>query len=129
MADGQASRRAPPDLVARGRGRKFWREVVAEFELGPDDVELLAETCRQLDLVDLLREAIGTDVLVSTGEGGRKVHPAMIELRQVRIELRRSIAALGLPAPDDAGAVELPPEVPNILAARGRRAARGRWES
>jgi len=55
--------RPPADLKPKGRGRRFWRQVHTEFDFGADDLELLAETCRILDLVDQLREAADPPVI------------------------------------------------------------------
>jgi hypothetical protein len=90
------------------------------------EVELLAENCRQLDLADRLRDAVGTDVVVATADGGLKTHPAPVELRQVRIELRRMMTALGLPDLGDEPS-ELPDGVSAIRTQRARRAALTRW--
>ena len=86
---------APPsDLEPRGRGRHFWRAVLAENELRPDELEVLAESCRMLDLLDQLRLS-ATDIIVDG-----KMHPAIVEARQVRQELRRALAQLSLQDPE-----------------------------
>ena len=118
------SLKPPSDLVARGRGRRFWRAVVAEHELRVDEHELLAETCRLLDLVDRLRGAAAEDPVVVDG----RTHPALIELRQTRQQLRLHLAQLAIPDPAaDAG--ELPAEVANLRTIKARRAARARWDN
>jgi hypothetical protein len=112
----------PDDLRPRGRGRSFWRSVLAEHEARPDELELLAEVARQLDLLDALREAVGETLVVD----GR-MHPALVELRQVRQELRRCLAQLALPDLD-AGPDEVAPEVANLRTIKARKAARARWD-
>src|SRR5665648_363875 len=83
----------PPDeLTPRGRGRRFWREVLADHELRCDELQVLREACRQLDLLDRLQEAAGEIVL----EGG-KLNPCIVEARLTRQELRRSLGQLQLP--------------------------------
>jgi hypothetical protein len=109
----------PGDLGARGAG--FWCAVVEDHELRPDELVLLAETCRQLDLLDALREVPGPLV---TGDG--KVHPAVVEARQVRAELRRFMAQLNLPDAD--ADAPLSAEVQQLRSHRARRAARARWD-
>jgi hypothetical protein len=115
------SPQAPPpsDLVPRGRGRRFWRGVTGAYDLRPDELELLAEACRQLDLLEALRSA-ATSVLL-----GERVHPALVEARQVRQELRRTLAQLCLPDDSEEDAVTL--EMANARSWRARKAARARW--
>ena len=113
---------APPsDLTARGRGRKFWRAVLADHELRADEVELLAECCRMMDLADRLRAAAAEAPVVVDG----RTHPALVELRQVRQELRRHLAQLALPDPD---AGEVSQDVATLRTIKARRAARARWD-
>lgn len=116
------SPQAPPpsDLVPRGRGRRFWRSVLADHELRPDEIELLAEACRQLDLLDALRVVSEPVVL----EG--KVNAAIVESRQVRMELRRTLAQLCLPDPEGEEG-DISPEVATFRSWRARKAARARW--
>lgn len=88
----------PADLVPRGRGRRFWRAMTAEYTLRVDEIEVLAESARMLDLLDVLRERVAEDGPVVDGSRGQVVvHPALVELRQVRQELRRTLGQLGIP--------------------------------
>lgn len=108
----------PSDLVARGRGRRFWRHVMGTYDLRLDERELLAEVCRQLDLVEELRGQVGRDgATVAGSRGQRAVHPALVELRQVRQELRRTFAQFDWP--DDEA----------VSSQRARRAAQQRWNA
>lgn len=91
----------PQDLKARGRGRKLWRAVLADHNLRPDQLELLAESCRLADLLDRLREVVETEGFVLDG----RAHPCLVELRNARLEYRRHLGQLGLedpvPEPED----------------------------
>lgn len=119
---------APADLVAKGRGRRFWRAVLADHVLRADELELLAEACRLLDLLDQLRAA--SSPLVVTGKAGPRTNPAVVEARQTRVELRRTLAQLCLPDQDvNDDEEELPAEVASFRSARARKAARARWDS
>lgn len=94
---------------------------MAEHELRADELELLAEVARQLDLVEALRVAVGANLVIDG-----KLHPALVELRQVRMELRRGLAQLAIP---DGGVTgELPVEVSNLRTIKARKAARARWD-
>ena len=111
----------PSDLVPRGRGRRFWRGILAEYALREDELELLGEAARMLDLLDVLRAA-GSPVLID----GR-MNPAITEARLTRQELRRTLGGLCLP--DLAGEGEEPAAEPrSIRTARARRAAKARWD-
>jgi hypothetical protein len=95
----------PTDLRRGGRGASFFEAVVARFDLKPDEAELLAEVARMLDLLDALREAAKDGPLITDGRGNLIVHPAVVEARQVREAMRKSLHALGLPDdPDNPGA-------------------------
>ena len=107
----------PPDDLAP-RGSAFWADVVANYTLRPDELELLAEACRSLDRLDALRQAVTDGGLVVTGpRGSVALHPALVEERQVRNVLRLTLAQLALPdAKGDTAATR-----------RGREAAEARW--
>lgn len=82
----------PADLTPEGRGASFYEAVTTTYELGPDELELLAEVARMLDLLDALREATTAPVIAT--DRGPIVHPALVEARQVREALRKSLHAL-----------------------------------
>lgn len=91
----------PDDLADDGRGARFWSAAVGEYRLRCDELELLAEACRLLDLQDRLREAVEADgIMVSGSRGQLAVNPALTELRQVRHQTRLHLSALKLPDPD-----------------------------
>lgn len=121
MSDGPS---VPRDLAARGRGRKLWRTVLADYELTAVELEVLAELCRALDRLDELR-AVATPVVVET-KAGPRLNPAVVELRLLAMEVRRSAGALGLPHLDDDEAA-VPSSAPNVVDhlahQRARRAA------
>ena len=101
----------PGDLTPRGRGRRFWRAVTAEFQPDPHELELLAEAARGLDLVDRLRDATAEAPLLADG----KTNPLLVELRLVRSELRLLLSSFAWEDGDS----------PNTR--RARRAAEVRW--
>jgi hypothetical protein len=114
-------------LAARGRGVRFWRRVVAEFDPSLAETELLAEACRLLDELDDLRAVVARDGATVTGSRGQvRAHPALGELRQARGELRRLLDALGIPAGAMAAAGDVA-GVPSLASRRAAKAARTRW--
>jgi phage terminase small subunit len=111
---------APKGLT--DRGRRFWRTVVAGYELEPDELELLVEICRLLDQVEALQAVLEQDGLTATGSVGQvRVHPAVGELRSSRALLGKLLAQLELPDPEGES-------LSTPTQARARKAARSRWE-
>jgi hypothetical protein len=107
----------PGDLAPGGRGASFVGDVLGRFELRPDERELLLESGRLLDLADELRALVRRDGLVLDVKNVPSVHPALVELRQVRQLLRLHLRQLDLP--DESG---------ETAATKGaRRAAQARW--
>lgn len=86
-----------PPLDLREAGRRLWEKTLAEIDYQAHELELLAETCRTLDAVRSLQQALDTDGVIDISPQGRRVHPALPELRQQRIALARLLAALNIP--------------------------------
>ena len=100
------------------RGEAFRARVEAEYELGPDELELLTEAGRMLNLLEALHEAVEEDgPLIRDAKGNLTTHPAAVEARQVRESLRKTLHALGIP--DEAGE--------NVRTRSARAAADRRW--
>ncbi len=110
---------APADLG--GRGRRFWRATVGDYELTASEMELLAECCRLMDETEALRLVVDDQGTTVTGSAGQtRVHPALGELRQHRLAMGKLLAQLALPNEDGT-------TVASPLQARARRAAESRW--
>ena len=111
--------RAPAGLGSRGR--RFWNRTVAAYALTDAERELLVEACRALDECDALAAVIAEEGFSATGsQGQQRVHPAVTELRQLRLVVGRLLAQLALPEDDEDG-------VPSPATLRGRHAAETRW--
>jgi hypothetical protein len=80
------------------RGRRLWKEVNSEFWLEEHELTLLREAVRTVDQLDKLDVIVRREGLVLGGKQERKVHPAAIEARQLRLVLARVLAALRLPS-------------------------------
>lgn len=116
------ARRPTPPKDLGSRGRRFWADVVAVYELNVDELQLLVEVCRGLDELELLHALIADGVTVAGSRGQDRLHPALAEMRAVRLGLGRLLAQLGLPDPDSgAPGLQTPQQV------RARRAAETRW--
>lgn len=110
-------------LGLRARGAAFWVSTCTDYELSAAELELLAEVCRQLDLIDALRDAVAQEgVTVLTTGGASRPHAALAELRQVQLALGRLVAQLALPNPETGEAV-----VQKLTTARAKSAAGKRW--
>ena len=110
--------RPPRGLGARGRA--FWRQVVAGYELEGHHVEVLREVCRLLDRADALAAAVQRDGEVVPGSTGQpRLHPALAEQRQTAVAVARLLDALGLDVEEEK------PE--SATSRKARRAAEARW--
>lgn len=87
---------APRDLTAKSK--RFWREILRLYALDPQHMALLHQLCRTYDDLDELAAVVRRDgVVVQTLEGAAKVHPAVVEARQMRQVVARLTSVLGLP--------------------------------
>lgn len=114
-----ANPKAPTGLGRRGRA--FWRDIVADYELSRVELELLAECCRSVDQIDALRQAIEEDgITVRGSEGQPRVHPAVTQINATRTMLGRLLAQLDLPDPEGE-------TLRSPTSARAVKAANDRW--
>lgn len=97
------SSQAPqPPAELRRSGRNLWLAVNGEYELEEHERGLLMEMCRTVDMLDRLAALVEAEGEMVTGaDGGRKMHPALVEARQLRIAYARLAAALRLPAGEE----------------------------
>lgn len=120
--------RAPTGL--RARGRRFWRETLAEHELNRPELAVLEEVCRTLDDIDLLHDAVRVDgVTVAGSTGQTRAHPALVELRQQRQVVGRLVAQLGLEDEDGAPQLLTPATAKGRKGAKAAKAAHTRWRT
>jgi hypothetical protein len=83
-------------------GSALWAEVVESWELDEHELALLREAVRTVDMLDRLHALVEAEgPVVDGGKAGRKVHPALVEARQLKIALARLLAALRLPDGED----------------------------
>ena len=92
------SRTPSPPKGAGPSGRALWRDVLSKYDLEQHETALLTEACRTVDQLDELAAAVARDGALL---GGAKVHPGLVEARQLRIALARLLGALRLPAGDE----------------------------
>jgi hypothetical protein len=100
-----ADQRVPPAPAgSKSSGKRLWRSILAEYELEEHETALLREMVRTVDQLDQLQAVVERDGPMVAGPGlAKRVHPALVEARQLRITLARLAAALRLPAGDEEG--------------------------
>lgn len=119
-----AKHSAPANLGAKAR--KIWRGITEVYDLRPDELRILEEACREVDLIDMMEKAL-SDALKAgeftvRGSMGQPVaNPLMAEIRQHRGTLQRLLGALKLPD-DAAEAAE------GSRSTAARTAAAARWK-
>lgn len=115
-----AKPRTPSDLAAGGR--KFFREVVATYDLDAHEVRVLHEAARTVDELDRVRAALDeAPSLIAKGSMGQAVeHPLLGTLRNHRASLDKLLARLALP--DSEGNAPL-----TAGQRRSQTANAGRW--
>jgi hypothetical protein len=78
-------------------GAKLWRETLSRYCFEEHELRMLREAVRTTDELDALAAVVAAEGVTI----GAKVHPALIEARQLRLVLARLIAALRIPNEDD----------------------------
>lgn len=112
----------PPEALGPS-GTRLWRDVSDAFELRVDELRVLEDACREVDLIERMEDALRDAPLTATGSTGQVVaSPFLQELRQHRALVARLLASLKLPDEDgrqerDAGE----------RSAHARKAALARW--
>ncbi|WP_411733479.1 terminase [Paeniglutamicibacter sp.] len=91
--------RMPPNLNAGGK--KMWRSVVEDYDLGPHELTLLLQVVRAVDALDALESVVRAEGVTVTTPQGVKAHPALVESRMQAITLAKLVASLRLPLEED----------------------------
>jgi hypothetical protein len=90
-----STKRAAP-AGAKASGRRLWTEVLDVYDLEEHELSLLREAVRTVDQLDALQRIVDKQGPMLAG----KVHPALVEARQLRLVLARLVASLRLPDED-----------------------------
>lgn len=100
-----------------------WDGITTDFDLRYDELQVLEDCCREIDLIGRLEKDLAVSDLVVEGSQGQPVSsPLVTEIRQHRATLARLFAALKLPV--DAGMAKQEAEDRSSSA---RKAAQARW--
>lgn len=104
-------------------GRALWRSIIPTYDLRPDEVRMLADACREADLVQRLEDELADAPLMVKGSQGQLVaSPLVSEVRQHRSVLAALLKSLKLPD-SPAGAQQKSA----LVSEQARAAARARW--
>ncbi|MFH9941329.1 hypothetical protein ACH4OT_18660 [Streptomyces murinus] len=101
---------------------QLWRDIVDAQELRSDELRVLEDACREVDLIERMHAELHAAPLVVRGSMGQDVaNPLVQELRQHRALVARLLASLKLQDDDQ--------EERDALARQqqARRAAGVRW--
>lgn len=109
-------------------GRKFWRAILADYELRTDELRILEQAARTLDELRILEGALaGAPVMVQGSAGQMRTNPIFADARQHRALFAALCRQLALPHADEAAA---PVDAAAAAAARsaaGRALVAQRW--
>jgi hypothetical protein len=87
---------SPPRDLGQ-HGRKLWDAVQREYGIRDvGGIELLAQACGALDLIEGLAEAIARDGPVIYGRAGPRAHPAVKDQIGARAFVVRTLEKLGV---------------------------------
>jgi hypothetical protein len=87
---------APPRDLGQ-HGRALWDAIQREFRIEDrGGVELLAQACAALDVVEALGEAIARDGVIVYSRAGPRAHPAVKDQIGARAFVVRTLERLGV---------------------------------
>lgn len=86
---------APPaSLVARGPGRRWWRDVCSDFAPSPYELPLMQLAAEALDRQEAARKLVGDDLLTPGTRGGLRPNPGLAVEAMARRQFLASWRAL-----------------------------------
>jgi hypothetical protein len=87
----------------------LWRSVLREFDLEEHELALLRRACHVADRCEALQAVVDEEGLFETNRlGERKMHPAVVELRQQEILFAKLIVAMRVPLGESGGEEDRP---------------------
>lgn len=91
--------KSPTRLGAKAK--RFWTDITGTYELRADELRVLEDSCREIDLIERMETEQRDLPLVAKGSMGQDVAaPLVQELRQHRATLARLLLQLKLPDED-----------------------------
>lgn len=87
----------PPPRPLGEHGARLWGAIQAEYGIRDrGGIELLAQACGALDVVEALGAAIAADGAIVYGRAGPKAHPAVKDQIAARAFVVRTLEKLGV---------------------------------
>lgn len=103
------------------KAQAVWDGVTGVYALRPDELRILEDACREIDLVERLEaDLTGAPLTVKGSQGQPVANPLVAEVRQHRQVVKGLLGSLKLPDEDDARAPANP-------SAAGRALVANRW--
>jgi len=120
--EGDMATKPPPKLSAKAR--RLWTETTTAFTLREDELCVLEDACRELDLVARMEAEVAKSGLVVEGSQGQPVSsPLVTEIRQHRTVMARLLQSLKLPEDAESAEAERAKR-----SATMREVANARWK-
>lgn len=117
-----AKRYKPPGL--KGHAARFWEDVTESYTLRLDELIVLGNACKEINLIEQISAEQMTRSMVAEGSMGQEVADPMItELRQHRATLATLLRQLKLPEDPASGRGETRQDA----SEKARMAANARW--
>lgn len=112
--------KCPPKL---GAGAKVWRSLVSEYQFRADELQILEDACREIDLVAQLDKALAAGDMLTAGSMGQPVvNPLVKEIGNHRLIVKQLFAQLKIPDGEAASAASR-----SANSDKGRAVALARW--
>lgn len=109
-----ATSKSPAGL--KSGGRRLWRTVTDDYDLGEHEQVILLEACRTVDALQALEDIIVAEGVTNVSPQGVRAHPALVEARQQRVTLAKLVASLRIPLDDDQVSGRLPQQRVGVRA-------------
>lgn len=78
-------------------GKRLWKSITDDFELGEHELSVLLEAARTVDSLDALEAIVRAEGVTMTSPQGVKAHVALVEARAQRTTLAKLVASLRIP--------------------------------
>lgn len=114
--------KATPEAPTFGpQAQQVWDGITGTYTLRPDELRILEDACREVDLIERLEAAlVGAELIVRGSQGQPVANPLVAEIRQHRQTSKALLGSLKLPDDDAARA-------PGDASAAGRALVATRW--
>jgi hypothetical protein len=119
----RVKKEVPPPAGLQPAGLELWSDITGEYSLRRDELRVLQDACRTVDLIERMEAEIAASPLVVSGSREQDIaHPLTTEVRQQRGLFLRQMIALHLPEPEESAGSGV-----QARSAHGRALAQQRW--